>query len=1125
MSEIEILQPIRGSGGGGGGKKGGSGKNDANSLRSRARARIVELLGEGEIGGLVNGDKSIYFDATPVRNENGSLNFDGVVYEERKGLPDQMHITGFSTVETPITVDTEVKNDQTPPVRTVMEQNADAVRVIIRIPALLTQNDKGELKGNSVEYAIDVRSFNGDWVETHHQSINNEKTTSAFQLAHRIPLPFNGHPWDVRVRRLTPDSDDDKSANETWWESYTVLVEGKFTYPNSAFVAMELDSEEFGQNIPSRSYHVYGLLIQVPVNYDPIARTYTGIWDGSFKKAWTNNPAWIFYDMLTNDRYGLGDFIDASKVDKWTLYQIGQYCDQEVPSGYKDSEGNSTFEPRFTFNTTINTRQEAYKVLQQITSAWRGMGFWSLGQVFAMSDMPTDPRKLVTQADVVGGHFNYSGTSEKARHSVALITWNDPSDHYRPAIEVVINDKMLQRYGWRETSIEAPGCTSRGLAHRYGKWILDTEQHETETVEYEASWDHADMKPGDVIAVADIAKAGVRTGGRIRKVEGSVVYLDGKFEPAENEDYWLMVETNETELERKSILSFAQDENDRTVVTLSEPFEHEVKVNALWVITGTDIAPRTFRVLAITETEKNRFKVNALFHDPNKFARVEEGIIFDPLPYTRPKLTVNSPRNLAALENQYFLDGVPKSRILLSWSQPDDFMAVRYRVAMNTPSGAQDLGVVSSLSIDIENVVAGDYTFSVRAMAATGIMSEPVILEFTAQGWGGTAPPWITNFGLIDHPGELTFTGRNVSLSWRNNFAQSSDATVISDESGYSTFYRENEVKVYDVGSGDLLRTVVMRSDQFFYSYEQNKADNEVFGRGPQRQLRFTVIVRDIYGRTSEPAELVVNNDPPAAVNPTIRINANMLFMTWPTPDDVDYLGSVIWISEDELFDPLTTEPIYDGMGTSIAYSAEPNTSYFVRLGVYDTFGKEGMSISPTVQVDTTAFTIDLDPPSTPENLVLTPELDDTLKSRIIATWNADVESDVAYYAVEIRKQDGQFVGFQTNTNRFEWDVNPNTAYEVRVRAFDIANNSSPFTAVVSVLSVGDSVAPNAPVNLTAKSSFKTIWLSWSKNTETDFSRYEIFVSENDTAPLDSLETSEAIYVASSNVFPFSNLN
>lgn len=1306
MIENKKISSVMGSGGGGGKGKGG-GDEPSNTLRSKARARIVDLISEGPIEGLVDGGKSIYFDETPVIGLDGTYNIKGVTFSQRLGTPDQTHFTNVPTVDTPVTVEVQVKKNQAAPVRTIADTNADAVRVVMRIPALLKRNkSNGNIEPTSVNYAIDVRASGGTWVEKINQNIVNEKTSSPYQKAHYISLPLNGAPWDIRVRRLTDDSTTTDLQNETWWEAYFILVEGKFIYPNSALVCTEVDAEKFGQQIPQRYYHVKGRKINVPSNYDPLTRIYTGIWNGTFKTAWTNNPAWIFYDLLTHERYGLGEFIDATKVDKWSLYQIAQYCDQLVPSGYKDTSGNDIMEPRFTFNGVINTREEAHTVLQSIINTWRGMAYWSIGQVFATADMPSDPVKLVSPSNVVNGQFSYSGTAMKARHSVAIVQWSDPNDFYRPSYEVVINDDMLQRYGWRETEVTLRGCTSRGTAHRYGKWILDVEQNETETVEYEASWDHADVKPGNILSIADPNKAAVRNGGRIIKTDPNnrSVLLDGKFDPTNLVTYTLTAELPDGSVEGKTITRFIDVVRDSeseienyismsgattgvlgssgslpngwssttyagitkqvmatgnlsdgrpyidvkisgtnssgsiatqlvyfntpnfgpyaitgdtftlslgvkridgsfvgfngnnggiilreynvatsgsfvsttmtdtsfplnseknvlltktaidasttnfvpycnllipagatvdvtlrfiapqlekgstahdyvvadtcTRVILSGPFSSTPISGAMWVISGEDINPRQYRVLGISESDTNTFKINALFHDPTKYARVEQDLYLPPPTYYKPPNTIAPPSNLNIQETQYIKDGKTYSRILLSWTPSDDFMAKAYRVSMDTPDGNNvKLGDVSNTSIDIDDIIAGDYVFYVSAVSMSGRVSSASSINYTAAGWTGTTNPFVSDLQIEGQGTNTSFGGNGVRFTWKNNLAGSNQTdTSQENATGTSPFYRDNIVKIYDTATNTLLRTQYITTNNYTYSYDRNYADNLAIGRNPTRSFRIEVAVRDTLGRTSAYVPLSVSNGIPNT--PVFAVNASVssIIVNITKPTDQDFAGVKIWCETNSSFNPNTTTAVYDGPSTSVSVPVNSGTTYYVRVAAYDSFDKLNLNVAPAVSVTTPTFSVDTTPPAVPTGLAMTSDVVVSAAGqeqvKLIITWNANSEDDLAYYGVDVKEATGQYVPFMTSGNRWEGIVRAGVQYTARIKAIDATGNESAYCTAVSHTTVKDTVAPATPTGFAAQAGFKSNWLSWTANTESDLDRYEIYVSSSTTAPV-----------------------
>ena len=1121
---------IAGSKGGGKGK-GGSSTNDAkNTLRSKARARIVEIISEGPCVGLVDGDKSIYYEQTPVRNADGSENFKNVIWQQRLGTPDQEHLTGFATAEVPYDVNVEVKSATGPVQRTINEQNATAVRVIVNLPTLASQNQKsGAVETASVSYAFDVRGYNGSWQRAVTQNLNNQKTTSAVQRAHRVELPAGGSPWDIRMVRLTPDSDNERLQNGTTWEGYAVLIEGKFTYPNTAIIATEVNAEDMGNSIPARSYRFRGRIISVPSNYDPITRKYTGVWDGTFKQAWTNNPAWIFYDILINDRYGLGEFINPETIDKWTLYQIAQYCDELVKSGFKNGDtGEDIYEPRFTFNGSLQSRSEAYKVLQQITTTWRGMCYWSLGQVFATADMPADPVKLVTPANVIGGEFNYSGTAKKARTSVVLVKYNDPDDFYAPNTEAVINDRQLAKFGWREKTVDLLGATSRGLAHRYGKWISDTEENETETVEYTASWDHADVKPGELIALADPRKAQMRLGGRLASAGADYVILDQPFDRAAGEVYHLMIVLPSGELHKALVETFS----DEVIVdgvsmgfkraNLAEVLPMKPDVNAMWIGTGTDIQPRLYRVIAMSEEKKNQFQITALFHDPNKFARVEDGITLEPKTYTRPKAQVAAPTGLKVREVSYVDAGRQYARLTLSWDVKNDYTVRYYEVgAVHPTKGYITLGTTENGFMDLDDAEVGNYTFYVYAIGFSTIRSAPATFEYEYVGFNGLAAPTVTELQLVDNPGGTEFTGRDVLIRWKNNFpattAVLASGATPSDE--VSPFYAGNTLKIFVGATNTLLRQQIVQGSGFSYSYELNKSDSLAAGLdNATRALRIEVTVAATYGKTSAAATLAVNNPTPGLVALKALADGSSIHMDWQNPTETDFGGVKVWVEKNQNFDPLVREPFYEGRNDNVIFPGEEVTAYYVRIGAYDTFGVADMLIGPPILINTERV-LDLEPPAVPTGLTLTTAMsvgpDGTLRAVVRATVEPNSEDDLAAYLFQIKEGDGNYTSASSPDPFYEWVVTPGQTYTVKVRASDRYNNPSDYCAPETIVAARDTVAPGLVQNLTAVGLFRSIWVDFDLLPDTDMAYYEVEASKGGLA---------TIYTCAAPAFIHSNL-
>lgn len=765
----DFISPlISGSKGGGkGGVSGGTARaarEAPNTLRSNTIARVVDVISEGEVVGLVDGLRSVYFDGTQVQNSDGSYNFSGVKITERVGLPDQDYIAGFSSVETEVAVGVEILQG-TPVVRTITDSDITAVRVKIQIPALTKQDTStGDLNGFSVSFRIDIRYGGGDWITPTLELSPNPvtisgKTTSPYEAQYRIPLPEGHSSWDIRVVRITADPDvlGVNIQARTYWSTYTAIIDNKIQYVDTAVIGVEVDAQQFGQSVPSRAYDIKGIKIKVPNNYNPDTREYIGIWDGTFKVAWSDNPAWVLYDLMTNTRYGLGDVITQSNADKYSLYEIGKYCDELIPDGY------GGYEPRFTINVVINTREEAYKLLFSISSCFRGMLYWSSGLVTATADMPDTPVKLVTPANVIGGEFNYSGSSLKARNSVAVVRYNDPDDEYRSSVVVVENPQAIQKMGWKSTEVTAYGCTSKGQAYRCGRWILDNEKYSTELVNYRASLDHADLRPGSIISVADPYYAGVRYGGRCKNATVASLELDQEVTLVGGESYTISVVIPDGTIEERPVTN-PSGFSYANINLGGDPLPDVPIDGAMWVISGTDVEPRLFRVISVSESEKNIFEISALFHDPNKYARVEQDLVLEDIPYTiLPTGPIKPPSTISFVEYLYKVGAVLRSATTLSWTASPDPRVSFYEVEMQRPDSDyyESVGVSSMTSMVIQDTPSGSYSFRVRAIDTLGNKS-PYLTE-TKELLGLLNPPDnVTGF-------KINNVGSTANLSWNAN--------------------------------------------------------------------------------------------------------------------------------------------------------------------------------------------------------------------------------------------------------------------------------------------------------------------------------------------------------------------
>jgi predicted phage tail protein len=734
--------------GGGGGKGGGGSKHvateDADTLQSVQYAKVIDLLSEGPIGGLVAGLQSVYLDGVPIQNSDGSVNFSGVTLVERTGTQEQTYIPGFDEVANEIGVNVRVRADL-PATRLLSGSTLDAVRVTLNVPALTYQDlSNGDTHGTSVAIAIDVNANNGGWRQMVTDTISG-KCTSPYKRAYRIALPAPG-PWQVRVRRLTADSTQSNLNNQTWWDSYAEVVEQKLRYPLSAHVGIQVDARQFN-SIPARAYEIKGLLIRIPSNYDPISRSYSGLWNGSFKLAWSDNPAWVFFDLLTESRYGLGSYLDAALIDQWALYDIARYCDELVPDGFGGTE------PRFTCNLYLQAQEEAWKVLANLASIFRGMLFWAGGQIVPVADRPGDAVALFCEANVVDGNFTYSGASRQTRYNVALVTWNDPADGYKQKVEYVEDADSIATLGVLQTEVVAFGCTSRGQAHRAGKWLIYTSQLETESVAFSTGLEGCAVAPGDIIQIADPARAGERRGGRIVAATTTSVTLDAAVTLVAGQSYTLAVLLPTGALETRAVTSAAGSSATLSVAAYSAA----PQANAPWLLANAAVEPQTFRVLSVADKDGLEIEIRAIAHNPSKFGHIEQGLALQVPSISSLSLSPGAPTNLSVSESIYLINAnTAASRATLSWTAPANCS----RFVATARCGNEPPLVVetTSSSADFQPAPVGDWVFTVVAVNVLGASGPIASISQTLLGTS-LPPPCFDYFQVgIQDDGTRQFT-------------------------------------------------------------------------------------------------------------------------------------------------------------------------------------------------------------------------------------------------------------------------------------------------------------------------------------------------------------------------------
>ena len=593
-----------GKGGGGGGHTPVEAKE---SGRSKQLVKIVEVISEGEVYGLADGMKSIYFDKTPVQNKDDSYNFKNVQVEGRVGGQVQDLMAGFNTSEKEVGVGTLVKKN-IPLTRTVTDAKVSRLRLTIGVQSLFKQEDNGDTNGASVNFIITIGS------RTYPVSISGKYSSQYLQHHTFDNLP--SVPFIVKVERTTDDSTTQRLQNNTIWSSYTEIIDTEFTYPNTALMGVKFDSEYFS-NIPTRTYDLLGLKVKVPSNYDTRTRKYTGMWDGTFKIDWTDNPAWVLYDVVTNKRYGLGGRLGEFGADKWALYQVAQYCDQLVPDGFGGQE------PRFTCNAWLTEQRSAYQVINDICSIFRAMPVWNGQQLTVVMDRPADPVWTYTNANVDENGFSYTFSARKSRHNAIQVEYADKENSYEKAIEYVADDEEIRKHGLNVKKITAFGCTSRGQAHRTALWLLQTEKLETKTVTFTVGAEGLMHIPGDIIKVADTHYAGTNIGGRVLAVNGKTVTLDREITLSGN-SYLSYINANAKHQNIK-IISVNGAE-----VTLDQP-PVGLELYGVWSLATQQVTSQLFKALSVKEEDKGKYTIMALQHEPQKEAIVDNGAKFEPV--------------------------------------------------------------------------------------------------------------------------------------------------------------------------------------------------------------------------------------------------------------------------------------------------------------------------------------------------------------------------------------------------------------------------------------------------------------------------------------------------------------
>lgn len=698
------------------------------SAQSKTYIKILYGYAEGEIEGPVNGAQGIYLEETPILDSNGNKNFESVSWDYRNGTNDQTYIEGFPEVSSETDVNVELKS--TAWVRSLTNVEINAVRLRLKWGALRSTNaSTGDVTGVTIRYAVDVSTDGAAYVEVLNTQIS-DKTSASYERSHRIDLPKSESGWNIRVRRLTPPADTDYVTDQMYVASYAEVIDAKFRYPNTALLGLQYDAETFS-SVAKVAIRARGTKIRVPSNYNPETRVYSGIWDGSFKRAYSNNPAWIYYDLCTAKRYGLGGRISTEMLDKASLYKLGQYCDGLV------SDGAGGLEPRFTCNVYIQSADDAYTILSRLAGIFRAISYWDGDSIVCDADMPQDVFFNYTNANVIDGTFEYTGTRARDRHTVAKVAWDNPDNRFKTEYEFVRDQVAIAKHGVKVLQLDAWGCTSRGQAQRAGAWAIRSEQKDTQSVTFKVGLDGNIPLPGKVISVADNHYAGRFIGGRVSGISEDLkhITLDREITAKSGDTIYINSEAGEAISRMISSVS-------GRVVVVSTPFDAQsVAAHNAWTIDSADLATRKFRVMSVKQDDSHQFTVTALEYNSSKFDELDSGAATVNVPIS----IINPVAQAAVTDIQIeaydsVQQGLSVATMVISWTKAD--YAVKYLVEWRKDDGSWiKLPLTGNTSVEVQGIYAGSYTARVTAISAFDVASLATTSNLTVLSGKQGKPP------------------------------------------------------------------------------------------------------------------------------------------------------------------------------------------------------------------------------------------------------------------------------------------------------------------------------------------------------------------------------------------------
>lgn len=1107
-----LLKTFQGAGGGGGGGQPSSpppATRTPDNLRSRDTIEILLGLSEGPIEGLVDGGKSFYVGDTPLLDEAGNMNFGSfklTVYpgETADEIP-EMQLGGATTSNN---VGVQLGHNVPVTRRGQLTSGVNGIDIRLNVTALYSENNSG-VYSHTVELNIEYKAASaGSYTNPFGGSITiTGKTTSPYVKEIQFPVPEINEEYDIRVTQVTNPKVQDGSSSQfatVVWESFQECTNIRKNYPNTATVHLIGEATDQFASLPEFSGIYRGIKVQVPSNYDPIARTYSGAWDGTFKIAWTNNPAWLLYAYVTNTDWGLAAYNANITMDKWDVYEAGQWCDEMVGG-----------KPRYTLNMVIAEPRSGKEMARYIAGAFNATFFDDgNGTAYLRVDKDDAAVALFAPENVADGIFEYTFSDITTQYNQVTVAFTNPDLGWQEDRRVIRDEAHIAQHGLIPLDFVAVGCTNADEAIRRGYYKLLTATTETMSVTFKTNRLGTFLRPFDVILIAD-EDMGYGVSGRVKSVDSSrtvvevfeQVYLEAgvayvaKFQ-VPNTDYPLNSDEPFKVIERSLINTIP---GGTTTLSVNAALPENLPPHATFSLgqEGGGLGlPKPFRVMKVDEVDgdPDQVEIVAVEINRNKFAAADSGRIDGAPVYSYPKITtVEPPANLVVNPELRAYDAKFNILLHVSWDRSPSNFVRRYRVSMSR-NGEPEMLVAETADtkVEIPNIVDGVYDIYVRAVNMIGLESRPLTATYSTDGIDRTPLP-ITGLQLEGQGNNTEFQGKDAKFVWRRTSALTSTefGSEAADVAPPDPLFRDYVVRIYAPDGRMVREETGITDNRYVYTLEKNIEDG-----GPRRKFQIQVATRNTAGRISRFSKLSVSNPPPAVPAATISSLVGQIEVKYdPTGLESDVVGMLVWMSTTDGFTVAEENKVYHGGDTTILIKADPDTQFYLRYALYDSFGTTDLNLSSQYTVQSN-HVVDSTPPAQPTGLTLTSFVtiapDGTEVVKVRATWNANTEKDLSKYEWSIREDGSSWVSGLTTETSHEWVVKAGSTVDVRIRAEDTSSNRSGYTEIASIVAAADENAPGPISNLTATASFRSIFLEWTNPTDDDFSHVEVWMASVD---------------------------